>query len=256
MRNRGGILLAFLGILARPAAAGVRFKAGTHSEGSYSRAISLADNKVEGWASGANGRVSILESRNPMLPAGDLLLTRDGGKTVILVSPKSKTFGPWSAGGAAGATSSLMALRLENPKVEKLVDEASGRIAGIATRHYRYRTTYALEMQLLDRPKKSSTTRVEDLWLSAEPGDAGLALWLSKEPLKTGDAALDRLLAAEAARLTGFPLKRIVETTVRDDHGAEQTTKTVLEVTEFRTVKIPEAFFALPADFREAATKR
>jgi hypothetical protein len=256
MRNRSGILLALLSALARPATGGVRFTATTHSEGSYSRAISLADNKVEGWVSGANARISIVASHNPMLPARDYLLTRDGGKTVFRVSPKSRSFANWSTGGASGASSSVMAMRFENPKVEKISDEASGRIAGVATRHYRFRTTYASEMQLIDVPKKSTITRVEDVWLSTEPGEAGLALWLSREPSKTGDAALDRLLAGQAARLAGFPLRRVTQTTVKDDRGSEQTTLTVLEVTEFRTAKVPDSLFDLPSNFTDATAKK
>lgn len=256
MKNRAPLLLVLLCGVAGSAAAGVRFTATTHSEGSFSKSISLADNKVEGWIEGDNARITILESRNPMLPVGDYLLTRDGARTALRVSPKSRTFAPWSLGGASGSTSSVMPLRLKNPKVEKIVDEASGRIHGVATRHYRFRTTYSSEMQLLDTPKKSTTTRLEDLWLSAEPGEAGLALWLSKEPLKSGDGALDRLLAGQAAPLSGFPLKRITQMTVKDDRGAEQTTRTLLEVTEFRKEKVPGSLFVIPADFRDSTVKK
>ena len=46
------------------------------------------DIQVEGWVSGDNARVNIKESWNPVLKPGAYLITKDGGKAILLVDPE------------------------------------------------------------------------------------------------------------------------------------------------------------------------
>ncbi len=253
------LLAAALALAGLPAAADVHYQAVTTTaiEGKKKGGPKI---EVEAWVSGEKARVEFKESGNPMLPAGNYLLTHDGGRTLLLVNPKEKTYARWDleamlrmVGGMMQAMGGLVSLKVTQPQVAKLLDEDGGTLAGLPTRHYRWRTTYDTEVKVFGMKQASSTETLQDVWVTQELGDEALGVWLRKDPPKLGDPEFDRLIEAEIARVPGFPLKTVtVSTTLSGKkRNKEQVTTTTMEVVALDRSAVAEAKFVLPPDYRQ-----
>jgi hypothetical protein len=259
------VYVALLSLFATGAApkprAGYEFFARTHAEGNLSRAVSMADSAVHGWAAGQAARIEITESRNPVLPVGALLLTTDGGLTAVIVSPRDRKARSWNVGApgsretpdrdAAMTTGS----RVRNLKIEKLVDEPGSKLSGFATRHFRFRLSYVLSVDVMGDVTETSTTRVDELWTAPDVNLPGTSIWLRRDPPGTGDPESDRRIAAAYAPASGMLVKRVTASTLSGPSGETQSTKTVWEVSKLRTAAIPPGTFEPPAAALAGARK-
>ena len=89
---------------ALPCAAGIHYKAVTKTEAAQS-----GEMQTEAWVAGDNAKVAFVESSgNPVLGEGTYLLTKDGGKTLLLVNPKDKTYAEWNLQGMLGTMGAVM----------------------------------------------------------------------------------------------------------------------------------------------------
>ena len=250
---RTAILALLAALAAVPSFADVHYKSVTHPQGG-------GDMQVEGWASGNGARVELKESNNPILKKGAYLITKNGGQTVFLVDPEEKTYAEWDVRamlGAAGAMLNgmgpLLKVEFTEPKVEKLLEEAGPAIAGLPTRHYRYRTSYTTKIKMLGMGNESSVVSEEDVWVTDQLKDAGLSVWLRAEPPRTGNDQLDKVIAANREKLTGFPLKTVVvSTSTSKKNNKTVTSRTTMEVTEIDTgAKVPATSFEVPAGYEK-----
>ncbi len=248
-------IFAGLAMALAPAVfAGWEYTSVSHGEAGQNHR--MMDITVKAWVEGSKARVDFVQSRNPLLRPGTYLVTKDGGKTVSLVDPEAKTYAPWdmqNIAGAAGDAMKMMGMKFANPKVETLLAENGGVIAGLPSKHYRLRTSYNLEMSLFGLQQSTATVRDDELWTTTELKDSGLGLWLNERDLQTGNDELDRMIQDQAARLDGFPLKRISTTTSKDSKGHERVTKMSTEVTEIRKSSPDAALFEIPADYAQQA---
>lgn len=217
---------------------------------------------IRGWASGHNGKVEFTGGANPMMPSGSYLITRDGARTLFLVDPAHKTYSKFDVQSMLDATGGMMQsmkttlkMSFESPRIEKLLDENGGLIAGLPTRHYKYRTTYAMNMQYMGSTRRTTTILEEDIWATIKTLDPAMGLWLKKEPAKTGDDQLDSLIASEMNKVPGFPLKR-VSVTIMESDGTRQTFRNDMEVTRLTVKPVPASVFQIPATFKEQLPER
>jgi len=250
MRKRNLLAVALL-LASLPALAGVSFIAVGRAEGQD------GDMRIHALVSGNRIKVSVLSSADPVFAAGTYMLSTDGGKTMFLVTPATHTYLRYdndemmnSMGDVVGRMRGSMKLVFESPKVEKILEEDGGQIAGLSTRHYRYRTTYSMTLQVAGA-KRLYTTIVEDIWATSELRDPALAVWLKKPPATTGDAELDGLIRAEMNKVQGFPLKRVRVSTSTDADGVPHTDRTEMEVTELKQQLVPESEFVIPRNYRD-----
>ncbi|HWC65053.1 MAG TPA: hypothetical protein VG777_03140 [Thermoanaerobaculia bacterium] len=232
---------------APPRPAGWRFTASVHAEGSASPEIVAADVTVLGWVRGDDGRADVVASRNPLLPAGDFLITRDGGKTVVRIDPKTKTRAAFLRIGSLGTPAKVT---IVSPSVERTADENGGKIAGTAARRVRFRAVYTTEVEAMGSSLRTKTTRVQDVWTAPRIADRGFSVWAPARPVDTGDAAFDRRLAEEYAGAGGALLKSVVESTF-EMGGRPQQTKTVYEITALAPGAPPAGAFDVPSGFRD-----
>lgn len=249
MKLRPVFFLVFTFATAAGLAAGYRFRATTHSEGTASAAISMADIQVAGRVDGPKARIEIEKSRNPLLPKGNALLTLDGGKTFALIDPIRKTSTTWSppergSGKAPGA--SVVQVRLQTPEVQKLAESEGARISGYATKYFKYRVRYVAEVDVMGSVQKTETSRIEELWTAPALTDAGFAAWLRKDAAPTGNGEFDKRIAAALSGATGVPLKRVTTTSWKDASGKEQTVRTTLVVSELMKSPAVAGLFEVP----------
>jgi len=255
MIKRTVLATALMFNLAVPAHAGWEFTAVTKAEGEQHS--EMMNSTVKAWVDGDKSRVDFQQSGNPMMGAGNYMLSKDGGKTVFMVNPQQKTYAAWDMTNMMGMASGMMNMlnmKVENPKVEKLLEEDGGKVCGLPTKHYKFRTSYTMQMTILGMTRSSSHLKEEDIWTSTKLTDAGMGLWLRKNNTKTGNPDLDKLVQAEMGKTEGFPLKTISVTTTKESSGKERTRTVTMEVTEVKQSKPDAKLFEIPAGYTETST--
>jgi hypothetical protein len=251
---RKALIVGWFVVIAAYSFAGVEFVAQTRSEGG-------GDVTVHAFVSGSRAKVIFVESEADLYATGDYMLSPDEGKTLYVISPSTRTYTRYDVqammagmGGMVQGMRGMMKVSFESPKVEKLLEENGGRIAGLPTRHYRYRTSYTVSMNMAGA-HKVSTVMEEDIWATEELVDPALKVWLKQDPPTTGDEQVDQMIRAEMAKVQGFPLKRVTVTSTTDSRG-EHKSRSEMDVLEVKQVAVPEAEFAMPRGYREVPPKR
>jgi len=245
---------------ALPCSAGIHYKATTRNHDGAGKSSEI---QVEAWASGDKARVEFLDTTGttpPFAKKGGYILTKNGGKDLYLINPDEKTYAKWSLDGMLSMVGSLMnglgpLLKIEfgDPKVEKMVDEDGGEIAGHPTHHVQFRTRYSMRVRVIGISSNSDVVSDEDLWMASKWNDVGLGIWLRADPPRTGNAQFDKLVAAARAKVDGIPLKSVTVTTTSQSKGRRQTvTRSTTEVSELKTMTVPDSVFEIPAGYSEA----
>ena len=250
--KRFWMTLALAASLAMPAAAGIEYEARTWQEGQQAdeKAAMTVAAKVEG----DNARIEFRQSGNPWMSEGSYLLTNDAGGTLYLVKPADQTYGEFDLDVVMQmlgslSESGLVKLEIENPRVEVLERGPGKTVAGMDTRHVRYRTTYEMKIKVLGMGRKQQVETVQDVWYTDELGDAAMGVWLRKEPPRTG-TELDELVDLELSKIEGFPLETVTTDISTGKKGKQATTTTHMQVTEMsRGVSFAAGTFDLPEGY-------
>lgn len=240
-------------LLAAPARAAMYFESVTTTAGQQGEQVL----RTKSWVEGDNAKIVFAESDNPLMTEGGYLLTNDGGRTLYLVDPEEKTISEWNVEALLGAFGTVMQgmgpllkINVSDPKVEKLADEPGEPILGRSTHHYRFRTTYTMEMRVMGMGQSSAVDTVVDTWTTTQLSDPGFGAWLRRDPPRTGIADLDKLVDAEIAKgIAGVPLRMRTVSTSRDKKGRETVTTTTMEVTTIREEAAPAGAFAMPSGY-------
>jgi hypothetical protein len=252
MKRRIALTGAAAMVLAAPLLAGVVYSAKTTGEGA--KGAEMQSSTVRAWVSEGNAKVLFETSENPMTGSGSYLVTRDGGQTIYLVNPDDKTYSKWDLEAmmqlATGAMK-MVNLKITDPKVQKLGEGPGELILGVPTTHYKFRTSYGMQMKFFGMSQSNTIVQDEEIWSAPSLLDAGFGIWLRKSPPKTGDADFDALMKSEMQKMSGFPLKRLTVTTTTDKKGKQETTRTLMEVTELKVQAVPDSTFEIPAGYTE-----
>ncbi|TFG88779.1 MAG: DUF4412 domain-containing protein [Gemmatimonadales bacterium] len=240
--------------VAAQAWAGLSFTAVTKSEGGRGRGDQGGTAKVA-----ADGeRLRMESSAKGRGEAEGYMLTQDGGKTLYMVNPKDKTYMKWDvegmmggAGGMMQMAKGMMGMKFSDVKVEKVLEEKGEPILGYPTTHYRFTTSYQMEMNFMGRKNVSTVVQEDDLWATSKIKLSTLAVWTGKQLPTTGDEELDKLMKSERAKVEGLPLRTVMTQTTTDAAGKTQVSKTTMEVTEVKEGAMDAALFELPAGYQE-----
>ena len=245
-------LFGLIGLIfaAATAQAGWEYTAVTKAEGG--RQSAMMGQTMKASVAGGNAHIEIVSSGNPMMSAGSYLLIQEATKTMYLVRPQDKTYSSMSAMmGMAGGAMGMMNMQVKDPVVEKLLEEDGGKILGYPTTHYRFRTSYSMEMNLMGMNQVTSVRREEDVWSTTALKEIAFSFQGMQNSMKTGNAQLDKLIEAQRGKATGFPLKVIAAHTTTNPLGQTHVTKTTMEVTELKSASFAADLFKLPADYAE-----
>ncbi|HXU44226.1 MAG TPA: hypothetical protein VN783_01765, partial [Thermoanaerobaculia bacterium] len=233
---------------AAPARAGIHYKATSTTETPQGPQRM----NVEAWVDGDKARIEFRSSDNPFMKRGTYILTRDGGRKILLVDPDEKTYGELdlaamlgSMGALLGGMGPVLKLEISDPKVEKLSEEDGPEIVGLPTRHVKFRTAYQMKMKIMGFGRATSVVSEEDLWLSDRLVDKAMGVWLQAER-KTGNPDLDKLIATERSKVTGIPLKTASVVT-STGNGRSATTHQSMEVTALDRFTAAPVSFDVPA---------
>ena len=119
------------------------------------------------------------------------------------------------------------------------------------TRRYRWHTTYDMQMKIIGIKRQYHVDALQEFWSTDRLDAAGFKVWLRPDRTKTGSKEFDELLAAEMAKVEGFPLKSVTRTTMTTGKGKTQISISTTTVDELREEAIAPETFELPPDYVE-----
>ncbi|TAN38617.1 MAG: DUF4412 domain-containing protein [Verrucomicrobia bacterium] len=244
-----------LALIVGTARAGWEYTAVTKGEGGKHTA--MVNNQMHALIDGTKARMEFVESGNPMMVAGNYLVTEDAGKTVYMVNPTEKTYSTWNMEamlGLAGNMMSMMNMKVKDQQIEKLVEEKGERMLGQPTTHYKFHTSYTVEMNFMGMQHSTPTSLDEEIWTTAALTDAAAAFVPLRNSMKTGNAELDKLIADQKSRMKGFPLKMITTHHTTDPRGQARETTTTMEVTNLKQISPSASEFKLPSGYQAQET--
>ena len=152
--------------------------------------------------------------------------------------------------GRGGAMGGMMKMKVSDPKVEMLLDEAGEPLLGYPTRHYKFRTSYQMSMTVMGFKNESAVVKEDETWTTKKLDITTLGSWFSNMP-KTHNEEFDKLIQAEKGKMTGMPLKTFSVQTNTDGEGKATVTKTSMEVTEIKPIGAGDVDAEIPADYKE-----
>ena len=247
-RTLFALLLLLVASLAR---AGVTYELSMNTTG-------VAAPTFSGTASvdGERSRFELARGDGLLFKDGSVVLSSDGGRTLLVLDPKAKSYYKLSfdelfatAGALMKSMGSMVQLSISNPKVDVKATGPGGKIEGFATNKYEISTSYDLKMMVLGTDMSSSVEMDSEIWTTPDL-EAGNAVFLQDKSVRTGIPEMDTLITAQAGRVKGFPLRQV--TTMRSTQRGKTTEQTTtMTVSNVREGAIEPAVFVLPAGYTE-----
>jgi hypothetical protein len=237
-------------VVAGQAWAGLSYTSVTKSEGG--KGADAQNMTVKALVEGTNAKMAFTESGNPMMKAGSYILTKDAGGTMYMVNPSEKNYMKWDIAAMMKMASGMMnMMTFSNVKVEKVSEAPGEPLLGYPTTHYKFRTSYTMEMNMMGMKNSTAILREEDIWATTKFKDAGLSAWGKAFEFKTNNEQLDKLIQESKKKMDGFPLKMVSNDKTTDSRGTVHTSKTTMEVTELKSTSVPASAFEIPAGYTE-----
>lgn len=266
-----GSMLVCVSFLIGTVEAGITFKQLVKTTGDEAEVGGDSSTRV--WVQDGAVRMELLEgsegSMTGMMEKGSWILMK--GDEVYIVSPDQKAFSRVDSVAmeqAMGSVSGMMhdtgmEMKLENPAIEKLLEEDGGRIAGFPARHYRFRKSYTQSIKVPGSGTISTDYVItEDIWTTTAlevTVDLNGLRFFSGSSVEGEMMKLEEVAMSEVA---GFPLRRIEKTEAKargkgmmakimghmgGDKGGTITTEAV----DIRQEEIPASMFEIPAGYIE-----
>lgn len=250
-RLYAALLVSFLFVSPVLAGIEITMRSMAEGDGQTKGRAQAANSVIRMTAAGEKARIDFVEGQSPGLADDGYIMTKDAGKTFIMVSPKDRTYMKWDSDammGMAGAMGDMMKMQISNPKIEKVLDENGPSILGYPTRHYKFRTSYRMSMSMMGFKNEMDIVKDDETWTTTKLDISSLGAWLNKK-IKTQNAEMDKLIALEQDKMSGLPLKTISIQTTTDNQGKTTVTRSSTEVTSIRNVGNVVA--DIPADYQE-----
>jgi len=250
-------IMIIAAVAASPAWAGITFTQTTKGEGG--RAADAANAVVKASIDQGHAKMEWEETNNPMFGKGTYMLVNEKGE-MVFVNTDKRTYSKFDLTAmmegmeqGMGAMSKMgFKMEVKDPKIEKTLEEPGGQMVGYPTTHYRWHTTYTMVMTMMGGMKRefpSDTT--EDVWTTTGIEIPAVAVkaftGLGQGPMM---GELRKITELAKAKMTGFPLKRVVTSSGKGGRGGGPTTITSV-VTDIQKVSIPASTFAIPAGYTE-----
>jgi hypothetical protein len=223
-----------------------------------------------GSYAGDDARIEILEAgaqsggQDMYGGKGGYFIVKGGGKEMLLVSPKDKTYMKWDLaammagmGAAVNAVGGLVKMDMSDITIDAKEIGPGPTIQGYATRHFRLTQNYTMTAKVFGRSSKTrseSTTdyyvapsvRIANPFVSTEQANAMMAQFdmFNKPEYKNQMAAANAKMPK-----TGAPLRWVTTTVSTDEKGKAETSITSMEMTNIKSGNIPASEFQIPAGY-------
>jgi hypothetical protein len=245
------LVIAFT-IIALPAQSGTAYDFRSATTGIRKMTMS---GRIE--VEGKNFRMNVAEGDGKLFRDGAMVLSNDGGKTLIVTSPADKTFFEIKLdellGGAGAMLKSLgdtVKITFDNQKVDVRDAGAGETIEGYATRKSLLDASYDMNINAGGQKMSTRMSMKTESWTTDRIA-ADAMNWLQTSGVRTGIDGIDKLIEAQSRATKGrFPLKQVTTMTV-DRAGQRMVSTTTATVTNISTRPIAANEFAMPAGYRK-----
>lgn len=237
-------------ILASPLHAGIIYHFSMETQGNTADMVGLA--KVEG----ANFRLEVAEGDGVIFKNNSIVLSGDGGKTLMILDPNKKEYYRLSIEETFSAMSSMLKnmggmfeMSIDNQKVDVKSLGAGETIEGYSTNKYQVNTSYTLNLKTMGM-NMSQQVRSETTTWATDELDSDLAAFVQYRTFRTGMEDLDKLISQNVDAVKGFPLKAITKSEITA-RGRTNTSTTTMTVTGVETTNVADSEFEIPAGYKQ-----
>ena len=244
------IVVLLVSFLVSDLQAGIYFESTTTVTGGKPGQSSLMNSKARSFISDDKLRTEMIESQNPMMPAGSFMISTDGGKTMTIVNPATQSYAIMDLEAMAGMFSGGM-VNIVNPAFEKIADEDGGEILGHKVRHIKFKKSYGMEMNFMGMRNSTTVESTQEIWAASDLLADGPNLWSGQKGFATGDKEFDRRILDEMAKIRGLPLKQVMTSRETADGGAVTESVTTINVNLLREEHVEDSMFEIPSGFTE-----
>lgn len=235
-------------VLALSTHAGVTYRldSSTRSGGEVRVA---GDVKIEGKSM----RMQLSSGDGMIFKKGAIVTSADGGTTLNIHDPATKTFYTLSLedviATTSGAIKQLADFTVTNPKVSARPAGDGGKVEGYPTKKSITESSYDMSISMAGRKTKMTISSVTESWTTDQLPEEFIS-FLQQKMIRTGFDEVDRLLAKNAAKMKGFPLKQVMTVKVTTNGRTVETTH-VTTVTQIRKRTVAKSELAAPAGYKK-----
>lgn len=235
--------------LALPLHAGITYQVASTTEGGAGDLVGTV--KVEG----SKFRMEMSEGDGMMFQDNSIVLSEDGGKTMMVLDPKKKEYYRLSLEDTFNAMNAL--LQSMGGMMEMSIDDSNvavqslgpgEAIEGYATQKYKVDTSYTLTMKMMGMNMSQQVKSETTTWSTTDLDQS--ASFVQMRSFRTGLEELDELIEKHAAAVKGFPLKAVTKTEMTARGTTNRSTST-MTVSNLQEANIPDSEFAVPSGYRE-----
>lgn len=210
----------------------------------------------------SNGRIRMDygNGTRPMGIKGGYVVIDGNARTFMIVNPDDKAVLAMDAGTFGSGLGAMM----NNPMVKMAITNVSFRfkdmgagesMLGYPTRRVRLYNSSTVEVKVLGRTSRTTTTDSSDQWVAqgVELDDATLQAW--GRSFAAGVKSTNPELAAELARYeseygkAGLALRTITWSTQTDEKGKSQSDSVLMQITDLKKGDVDPGVFAIPSDY-------
>ena len=221
----------------------------------HSETVGLQQTTLDGSiaADGPNLRMTVTTGDGFLFKDGATVLSRDGGKTVAVFDPSSKTYFeiPFqtmtsSLGNVLKSTG--VKLTFDNPTLTVKEAGDGGAVEGFPTKKTLIDASINMNVDAMGQTMTSKVAMHSESWTTDKLDPASTALF-QQGSVVTGIEGLDKLVAAQSASVKGrFPLKQV--TTVHIvQNGQDITSTTTATVSNVKQKALDAAVFTAPEGY-------
>ena len=206
---------------------------------------------------GRSMRIDVEHGDRFLLKDHTVLLSNDGGATLLMLDPAKKTYSQLDPSALIGELRAVLTsgdgkLSVSNPKVVVTPIGDGGKVSGFKTLQYRVSTSYDLTIIVLGGGVKSTIRSSSTIWATEEiPSSAQMFL----QQTRTGITELDRLLEQQSSAVKGFVLRENSSTSISTNGRPAASTTSRIEISKVEKVVLPASLFVLPTGYKKVEMK-
>jgi hypothetical protein len=243
------VLIVALTAIAHTAIAGLSYKFESVTTG-------IRESTISGSAAaeGSSFRMNVNRGDGFTFNDGSFVISRDGGQTLLVADPATKTYYELALADATGSAAAMfkqlgfLNFKISEPKVSRRDLGKGEAIEGYPTRRTQVSSSYTMSINAIGMPMKIAVRMSTESWLT-EAIPAELTNFLQKQSITTGIAEIDKLIVASGGE-KGFPLRQVT-TFSMTQNGRVMDSKTTTTIHDVAKKPFADSEFVIPSSFKK-----
>ncbi len=203
---------------------------------------------------GSSIRMEMKAGDGVLFKNGSVVLSDDGGKTMLVTEPGTKSYYQLDLtdllGGASSVTKQfgdLVKFEVRNSRVNVQHAGDGGTLEGFPSQRSTIDSSYDLVVNAMGQDMTMSMKNETEVWWT-EKLPVEYTNFLQLRGVRTGIEAVDKMLETQTSSLKGFPLKQVTTTTVTMN-GRPMKSTTTSTVSAVKKARFDAAQFKVPAGY-------